>query len=82
MLCDDRGNLWVTTNEAKEEGGIKLTAYDVFDADGNYDARLWLDTAPQKFAAGKMYRFKEDKDTGVLVLIRYRVVWGSPSRNK
>ncbi len=59
-----------------------LPAYDVFDADGNYDARLWLDTAPQKFAAGKMYRFKEDKDTGVLVLSRYRVVWGSPSRNK
>lgn len=82
MLCDDAGNLWVTTNEVREEGGKKLTAYDVFDEEGRYDARVWLDAAPQKFAAGKMYRFKEDEDTGVLVLTRYRVVWGSSSRNK
>lgn len=82
MFCDDAGNLWVTTNEVKEEGGKKLTAYDVFDSDGGYDARVWLAAAPQKFAAGKMYRFKEDEDTGVLVLTRYRVVWESSSRGK
>lgn len=75
MLCDDRGFLWVATNEVKDEAEKKLTAHDIFDAEGSYDARVWLDAAPGKFAAGKMYRYKEDKDTGVRVLTRYRVVW-------
>jgi hypothetical protein len=30
---------------------------------------------PQKFAAGKMYKFKEDPVTGQRVLTRYRVIW-------
>jgi hypothetical protein len=75
MLCDDRGFLWVATHETKDEDGRKLTAYDVFDAEGRYDARVWLDFTPQRFAAGKMYRFKEDPDTGALVLTRYRAIW-------
>ncbi len=75
MLCDDRGFLWVGTNEMKDEGGRKLSAYDVFDAEGYYDARVWLDFIPARFAAGKMYRYKEDPDTGVRVLTRYRIVW-------
>jgi len=75
MLCDDRGFLWVATNETKDEGGRKLTAYDVFDAEGRYDARVWLDFNPGKFAAGRMYRYKEDPVTGVRVLTRYRIVW-------
>ena len=75
MLCDDRGFLWVATNETKDEGGRKLTAYDVFDAEGRYDARVWLDFTPARFAAGKMYRFKADPDTGVRVLTRYQIVW-------
>lgn len=75
MLCDDRGFLWVATNETKDEAGRKLTAYDVFDVEGRYDARVWLDFTPARFAAGRMYRFKEDPETGVRVLTRYRVVW-------
>ncbi|MGZ8949675.1 MAG: 6-bladed beta-propeller [Candidatus Aminicenantales bacterium] len=75
MLCDDRGSLWVATNETKDEGGRKLTAYDVFDAEGRYDARVWLDFTPMRFAAGKMYRYKEDPETGVRVLTRYQIVW-------
>jgi hypothetical protein len=75
MLCDDRGSLWVATNEAKDDGGCKLTAYDVFDAEGRYDARVWLDFFPARFAAGKMYRYKEDPDTGVRALTRFRVIW-------
>ncbi|MCX6568474.1 MAG: hypothetical protein NT147_05425 [Candidatus Aminicenantes bacterium] len=75
MLCDDRGFLWVATNETKDEGGRKLTACDVFDAEGRYDARLWLEFNPGKFAAGRMYRYKEDPVTGVRVLTRYRIVW-------
>ena len=75
MLCDDKGFLWVATNETKEEAERKLTAYDVFDAEGRYDARVWLDFTPMRFTAGRMYRFKEDPETGVRVLTRYRVVW-------
>ncbi len=75
MICDDRSFLWVATNETKADGGRKSTAYDVFDAEGRYDARVWLDFNPAGFAAGKMYRFREDPDTGVHVLTRYRVVW-------
>jgi len=40
-----------------------------------YDARVWLEFTPARFAAGKMYRFKEDPETGVRILTRYRVVW-------
>ena len=75
MLCDDRGFLWVATYEVRTEGERKLTAYDVFDADGIYDARVWLDAAPGKFGGGKMYRFKEDEETGARVLTRFRIVW-------
>jgi hypothetical protein len=75
MVCDDCGFLWVETYEIRNEAGEKLTAYDVFDDEGRYDARVWLDAAPGKFAAGKMYRFKEDEETGVRALTRYRVVW-------
>jgi len=75
MLCDDRGSLWVATNETKDEDKRKVTAYDVFDAEGHYDARVWLDFNPARFAAGKMYRYKEDPETGVRVLTRYRIVW-------
>jgi hypothetical protein len=75
MLCDDRGFLWVATNETKAEAGRKLTAYDIFDTEGRYDARVWLDFNPISFAAGKMYRWKEDPESGVRTLTRYRVVW-------
>ncbi len=77
MFCDDRGWLWLVTHEEKEEGGRKLQAFDIFNADGVYDARVWLEAAPGqwKFAAGKMYRFEEDEETGIRVLTRYRVVW-------
>ncbi len=75
MFCDDRGCLWVATHEVKEEGSRKLTAYDVFDADGIYDARVWLDALPGKFAGGKMYQFEEDEETGIRALTRYRVIW-------
>ena len=75
MACDDRGFLWVATHETRDEAGSKLTAYDVFDTEGGYDAKVWLGMIPQRFAAGKMYRFKEDPDTGQRVLTRYRVIW-------
>jgi hypothetical protein len=75
MLCDDRGCLWVATHEVREENSRKLTAYDIFDADGFYDARVWLEAFPGKFASGKMYRFEEDEETGIRVLTRYRVAW-------
>jgi len=75
ILCDDRGYLWLATHEERIEGDRKLTAYDVFDSDGIYDARVWLDAAPGKFADGKMYRFKEDEESGIRSLTRFRVIW-------
>jgi hypothetical protein len=75
MFCDDRGFLWVATHEVRTEGERRLTAYDVFDADGIYDARVWLDAPPGKFSGGKMYRFVEDEETGIRILTRFRVVW-------
>lgn len=50
---DDRGYLWVATNEEKEEGGKTLRAYDIFDSQGQYDCRIWLDFTPAAFCEGK-----------------------------
>ena len=48
MLCDDRGFLWVATNEVKDEAEKKVTAYDIFDAEGSYDARVWARRRPRQ----------------------------------
>jgi hypothetical protein len=75
MVVDGDGNLWVRTNEEKEEEGKTFTAVDIFDSDGFYTARVWLDIFPVLFAGGKMYRAFEDEETGLRQLKRYRVVW-------
>ncbi len=75
LLVDDQGNLWVETNEEREEGEKTLRAYDVFNKDGFYDARVWYEFRPGLFAAGKMYRLAEDEETGMTTVNRYRIVW-------
>jgi hypothetical protein len=75
LLVDDQGNLWVETNEEKKEAEKTLKAYDVFNKDGFYDARVWSEFRPGFFAAGKMYRLAEDEETGARTVNRYRVVW-------
>ena len=76
MKVDDRGYLWVATNEIKEEERRTFRAWDIFDLDGFYDCRVWLDFRPGSFVRGKMYRLHQDEETGFVVVKRYRVIWG------
>ena len=75
MIVDSAGNLWVKTNEDRKEGESKSTAFDVFDSDGRYDTRVWLEFIPFFFPDGKMYRLVDDEETGAQQLKRYRIVW-------
>lgn len=75
MIVDSEGNLWVRTNELKREGEKEIAATDIFDPDGFYEARVWLDVTPTVFAGGKMYLMDEDETTGTRRLKRFRIVW-------
>jgi hypothetical protein len=75
MLTDDEGNLWVETNEIREAGDGRETAYDVFDKDGIYVYRLWLDRNPSVIKGGKMYFLVSEEDTGYRSLKRFRLQW-------
>jgi hypothetical protein len=75
MIVDSAGNLWMKTNEDRKDGEKTFTAFDIFDPEGLYDARVWLDFNPLFFPDGKMYRLVEDEKTGAMQLKRYRVVW-------
>ena len=74
LLVDEAGNLWVELQEQKKEEEIELTAYDIFDPEGIYTAKVWCDVRPSLFKAGKMYTM-ETNDEGYRVLKRYRVNW-------
>jgi len=75
MLVDDSGNLWIKTHEQREEEERTFSAYDIFDIDGYYEARIWLDKDPSLFVKGKMYRIHTDEETGYQFLKRYHVIW-------
>ena len=75
MIVDDEGSLWVETNEEREEGDRIFTAYDVFNKDGDYTCRVWIDMRPGLFKKGKMYRMATDEETGYRTLKRYRMIW-------
>ena len=75
MHVDDESNLWIRTNEVKEEEDKTLTAYDIFDSDGFYYAKIWTPVLPSLFKDGKMYRMHIDQDTGYRSIKRYKVSW-------
>jgi hypothetical protein len=75
MKVDSRGYLWVATYEIKEEEGRPFRAWDIFDLDGFFDCRVWLDFSPGSFVRDKMYRLHPDEETGFIVVKRYRVIW-------
>lgn len=79
MFVDDQGNLWVETNEERKDEGKSLVAYDIFDEDGVYTARVWLAISPGIFRNGKMVRRETDEETGYRVFKRYRVLWRDES---
>jgi len=80
MVADDLGRLWVETNEEKEEQGRVLTAYDIFNEDGFYEARVWLANDPGLFAKGKMYARETDEETGYRFYKRYRIIWSEKGK--
>lgn len=75
MYVDDESYLWIRTNEIKQEEDKILTAFDIFDSDGYYFAKVWTAITPFIFKKGKMYRMDTDQDTGYQTLKRYKVVW-------
>jgi len=75
MYVDDEGNLWIRTNEIKEEADKVLTAFDIFNSDGYYFAKVWTAISPFIFKKGKIYRMDTDQDTGYQSLKRYKVIW-------
>ncbi len=75
MLVDDLGNLWVETYEKKEEEDRIITVYDIFNKDGYYEAKVWLDKRPSLFVKGKMYQMETEKETGYRFKKRYRAIW-------
>ena len=75
MCVDDVGNLWIETYEQREEEEKVFTAYDIYNPDGYYEAKVWIDLKPENFVDGKMYRMHRDKETGYSLVKRYRVVW-------
>jgi len=75
LVVDDRGNLWVQTNEQKQIEGEEATAYDLFDTTGVYITRIWSGVRPGLFLNGKMYNLSTDRETGLRTIKRYRVVW-------
>lgn len=79
MIVDDQGNLWVELNEKKVKDGKLFTAYDIFDKDGLYIARVWSDVRPRLFVRGKMYSLIVDEETGFRTVRRYKVVWSKTS---
>ena len=75
MLIDDRGNLWIETFEKKEEEDRALKAYDIFNAEGSYEAKVWLDKDPAIIYKEKMYLMDTDEETGFSAVKKYRLVW-------
>lgn len=75
MLVDEEGRLWVETFEEHKQDDRTFTAYDIFNKDGYYEARVWSDLRPGLFAKGKMYRMKTDEETGYRTFQSYRITW-------
>jgi hypothetical protein len=75
LLCDDLGNLWVQTYETREDGNFEYTAYDRFDRDGIYEAKIWFKVRPEIIKNGMLYAQYEDKETGYTYVKRYSMLW-------
>lgn len=74
MLIDEGGRLWVGLHEKKEMEERELTAYDIFDPEGLYSAKVWSEYQPSLFKNGKMYTYVTDED-GYRTLKRFGMKW-------
>lgn len=69
---DDEGRVIVRARERHEQ---KLRyVYDVFDPEGYYVAKFYLEARPLLWKKGKMYALAEDEE-GYQSLKRFRVIW-------
>lgn len=75
LFIDDEGNLWVQTNETKEEGGEELIAFDIFSKDGSYTYKVWLKGVPVAIRKSKLYYHHSDEETGYTFIQRYKMIW-------
>jgi hypothetical protein len=75
LISDDQGNLWIKTYEQEATNEKVRIAYDIFNKEGLYDARVWCDLEPSIIFKGKMYRIQVDEETGNRDLKRYRMIW-------
>jgi hypothetical protein len=75
MRVDDVGNIWVETYEQREEEDRVFTAYDIYNPDGLYEAKVWIDLKPEIFVKGKMYCMHRDEETGYTFVKRYLTIW-------
>jgi hypothetical protein len=75
FLIDDQSRPWVRTHETRKDHGKSYIAYDIFNQDGLYEARVWIDVYPQQFTKGKMYSMVTDNEADLRMIKRYRVVW-------
>lgn len=73
VTVDDQGRLFVKTYERKE-GDKETSYYDVFDREGRYIAKVFLDVTPRIWKKGKMYTFYDDEE-GYRFVKRYNVIW-------
>ena len=77
MIVDDAGNLWIETNELREEKDNLFRAYDIFNEDGIYVCKVWLERAPGLIKGEHMYRLERDEETDYRSLKRYQVIWSN-----
>lgn len=73
FTCDDQEQIFVRTYEKKEEQE-KGNYYDIFDPEGRYIAKVFLDVIPRVWKKGKMYAFYDDEE-GYRFIKRYNVIW-------
>lgn len=73
VTVDDQGRLFVKTYE-KKDGEKEASYYDVFDREGRYIAKVFLDVTPRIWKKGKMYTFYDDEE-GYRFVKKYNVVW-------
>lgn len=74
MIVDDSGNLWIELNEKRKENNQEQTAFDIFDVEGIYWAKVWMRVIPHKILRGKVYAMIQDEE-GYTTLIRFRITW-------
>jgi hypothetical protein len=75
MLVDNNGNLWIQTNEHKHTEDKILTAFDIFNSDGRYIAKVWSSVIPRILKKSRMYLLETDNNAGYQALKRYKMTW-------